>query len=82
MGTEKVRGNNFSGERFLIYFWLHEGKQDPGSPFPRIFLKYWTNPNSTHVLAISARTEQYGLFLTPVISTIHLDPDRWHYAAS
>ncbi len=77
MGTEKVQGNDFSGECFLIFsnpgvgwfFWLHEGKQDPGSPFPCIFLKYLTNHNSTQVLAISARTEQYGLFLTPIIST-------------
>ncbi len=47
----------------------NEGKHDPGSPFPRIFLKYLTKPNSTQVLAISARSEQYGLFLTPIIST-------------
>ncbi len=34
-----------------------------------IFLKYLTKPNSTQVLAISARSEQYALFLTPIIST-------------
>ncbi len=45
MGTEKVRGSDFSGECFL------------------------TKPNSTQVLAISARSEQYALFLTPIIST-------------
>ncbi len=51
------------------FFGLHEGKQDPGSLFPCIFLKYLTNPNSTQVLAISARTEQYALFLRPITST-------------
>ena len=51
---------------------LPEGKQDLSSPFPGIFLKYLTNPNSTQVLIISARTEQYALFLTPITSIMSL----------
>ena len=52
MGNEKVRGNNLSGECFLIAFF-----------FPILGLgDSLTNPDSTQVLAIPARTEQYALF--------------------
>ena len=44
---------------------LHWRKQDPGSSFPRSFLNYMTQPSTTQVLALPARSEQYGLFLTP-----------------
>ncbi len=44
---------------------LHWRKQDPGSLFPRSFLNYMTQPSTTQVLVLSARSEQYGQFLTP-----------------
>ncbi len=35
-----------------------------GSSFPRSFLNYMTQPSTTQVLAIPARSERSGLFLT------------------
>ena len=51
---------------------LHWRKQDPGSSFPRSFLNYMTQPSTTQVMALPARSEQYGLFLTPNDWTIYL----------
>ncbi len=34
------------------------------SPLQRV-LNYMTQPSTTQILALPARTEQYGLFLTP-----------------
>ncbi len=52
------------------FFELHGRKQDPGTSFPRVFLKCMTYPSSTQVLGIPARSEQYALFLSPIISAI------------
>ncbi len=57
---KKCEETNFS----MLTSW-HWRKQDPGSLFPRSFLNYMTQPSTTQVLALPARSEQYGLCLTP-----------------
>ena len=41
-----------------------QGNEFYGSSFPRSFFNYMAQPSNTQVLALPARSEQCGLFLT------------------
>ncbi len=70
MGYEKVRGNKFFDVCELAQLPLHKKTTRFLSATGLSFLNLMTQPSTTQVLALPARSEQYALFLTPIRWTV------------